>query len=655
MDNKLRSLNHIFTNRVFRIPDYQRGYSWGTAQLEDFWQDLLNIKDHKIHYTGLLTVEAVSYKEALQKEQWQNDLWMIEEDADSTAYYVIDGQQRLTTSIILINEILSKLTEDQSINNKAKSYWVDKFLYQSVGEGYQSYLFGYERDNPSDEYFKTKILNQKSMSADKVAERTLYTSNLTTAKEFFIEHLNSLEFVELEKLFKRLINKFRFNFYEIDDELDVFVTFETMNNRGKPLSNLELLKNRLIYLSTLLETDEVSRQRLRQNINEAWKTVYEYLGRNEKRRMPDDDFLKNHWIMYYKYDRKESNVYAKFLLNKVFTPDRANSGELKAPEIQAYLDSLAKAVKSWFFMHNPELSDYSVETKEWLQKLNRIGMAAFPPLLMAIMMREKEPKVLNFIKAAERFVFLVFRVSQRPSHTKNSDFFRLANQFYKGEEGLTVSEVTSKVATLTDGEWGEGDNYEYYGWCDLDRFKGHIEDLFKRGKGYYGWNSITYFLYEYEQSLESQSGGDTKLFWKSLANRKREDSIEHIFPQTPNKECWEDHYGQFKEKQQRYLLNSLGNLVLLKRKKNSELSNRCFSDKIRYDSKDGERGYFNGSYSEIEIASYDDWTPAEINGRGIQLLKFLEERWGVSFEEWNIEYKEMLQLGFLYNENGDQS
>ena len=492
MDNKLRSLNHIFTNRVFRIPDYQRGYSWGTAQLEDFWQDLLNIKDHKIHYTGLLTVEAVSYKEALQKEQWQNDLWMIEEDADSTAYYVIDGQQRLTTSIILINEILSKLTEDQSINNKAKSYWVDKFLYQSVGEGYQSYLFGYERDNPSDEYFKTKILNQKSMSADKVAERTLYTSNLTTAKEFFIEHLNSLEFVELEKLFKRLINKFRFNFYEIDDELDVFVTFETMNNRGKPLSNLELLKNRLIYLSTLLETDEVSRQRLRQNINEAWKTVYEYLGRNEKRRMPDDDFLKNHWIMYYKYDRKESNVYAKFLLNKVFTPDRANSGELKAPEIQAYLDSLAKAVKSWFFMHNPELSGYSVETKEWLQKLNRIGMAAFPPLLMAIMMREKEPEVLSFIKAAERFVFLVFRVSQRPSHTKNSDFYRLANQFYKGEEGLTVSEVTSKVATLTDGEWGEGDNYEYYGWCDLDRFKGHIEDLFKRGKGYYGWNSITY-------------------------------------------------------------------------------------------------------------------------------------------------------------------
>lgn len=651
MDNKLRSLNNIFGDTVFRIPDYQRGYSWGKSQLEDFWQDLANLKDGKIHYTGLLTVEEVSEKQAVKIEQWHDDLWMIE--SGYKAYYLIDGQQRLTTSIILINEILNCLEVDQVINNKVRAHWVDKFLYQPYGEGYLSYLFGYERDNPSDEYFKTKILGQQSMSADKVPEHTLYTANLSAAKVFFKDSLASLGFDELECLFKRLINKFRFNFYEIDDDLDVFVTFETMNNRGKPLSNLELLKNRLIYLSTLLETDEVSRQRLRRNINEAWKTIYEYLGRNEKRRMPDDDFLKNHWIMYYKYDRKESNVYAKFLLNKVFTPDRVNTGDLKAPEIQDYLDSMAAAVKSWFYMHNPELCHYGDETKEWLQKLNRLGMAAFPPLLMAIMMREKEEQVLSFVKAAERFIFLVFRISQRPSHTKNSDFYRLANRFYKGEEGLSISDVTGKVTTMTDGEWREGEQYEYYGWCDLGRFKSHIEDLSKRDKGYYGWHGITYFLFEYELALESTSGGDTKVNWQIISKRKREDSIEHIYPQTPDETCWQRGFEDYNEKQRKAILHSLGNLVLLKRNKNAELSNRCFDYKKKHKGKKGERGFFNGSYSEIKVASYDHWTPAEINERGILLLKFMEQRWGISFEYWKIEYQELLQLGF-YRDNAEQ-
>lgn len=64
----------------------------------------------------------------------------------------------------------------------------------------------------------------------------------------------------------------------INDEIDVFVTFETMNNRGRPLSSLELLKNRLIYLSTLFK-DNTGKDKLRSNINDAWKTMYEYLGK----------------------------------------------------------------------------------------------------------------------------------------------------------------------------------------------------------------------------------------------------------------------------------------------------------------------------------------------------------------------------------------
>ena len=64
------------------------------------------------------------------------------------------------------------------------------------------------------------------------------------------------------------------------------------------MSHLELLKNRLIYLSTLLDEDDETKGRLRTDINETWKTIYEYLGKNKDNPLDDDDFLFNHWIMY---------------------------------------------------------------------------------------------------------------------------------------------------------------------------------------------------------------------------------------------------------------------------------------------------------------------------------------------------------------------
>ena len=85
------------------------------------------------------------------------------------------------------------------------------------------------------------------------------------------------------QVYDKLTKRFLFNEYIIKDEFDVFVAFETMNNRGKKLSDLELLKNRLIYLTTLYsdeELDAAERRNLRETINDAWKEVYYQLGRN---------------------------------------------------------------------------------------------------------------------------------------------------------------------------------------------------------------------------------------------------------------------------------------------------------------------------------------------------------------------------------------
>ena len=634
-DSKLQSLSEIFNNRIFRIPDFQRGYSWEERQLDDFWEDLQNLHPNKIHYIGLLTVEPINNSDIQNVEKWKDDLWLLKKGM--TAYYVIDGQQRLTTLIILLHEILRTFSEDEGINFGSKSEWTERFLYRSFNQIYKSFVFGYEKDNPSDEFFKTRILEQESSAADKYPE-TLYTANLMFAKEYFAKKLKNLSRERKEEIFDKAVNKLKFNYYEIDDSLDIYVTFETMNNRGKDLSHLELLKNRLIYLSTLLHESDDAKSRLRKDINETWKTVYEYLGKNKENPLDDDVFLFNHWIMYYTYDRSQSDVYADFLLKRKFTAKNVLNGLLTINDIKDYIDSLAKCVKKWYYIYNIEQSDYSERIKEQIQKLDRVGMGAFPPMIMAVFTKEsREDLIWDFLDACERFNFLVFAISHRSSNTQNSNIYRMTREYYMGDTDIVT--ITANIDFLTDGE---DENY-YRGWFDLERFRNHIKELFLKNEkdGFYSWNGLRYFLYEYELFL--QNNANTKVRWEDFSKRSKEDTIEHIFPQSATSEYWKEHFGHLKPSEKRLYLNSLGNLLLLSRSKNSKLQNFDFERKKCLKNKDGKDiGYYNGSYSEIEVSKQTEWTPEQIKERGLLMLQFMEDRWKFRFSDWDINKEDIL-------------
>lgn len=634
-DTKLLSLSEIFNNKIFRIPDFQRGYSWEERQLEDFWEDIQNLSPNKIHYIGLLTVEPIKKDEIINVEKWKDDLWLLKKGM--SAYYVIDGQQRLTTLIILLHEILRTFKDDEGINFGQKSEWIDRFLYRSYNQIYKSFVFGYEKDNPSDEYFKTKILEQDSSAADKYSE-TLYTANLMFAKEYFAKKLKDLSKECKEEIFDKAVNRLKFNYYEIDDSLDVYVTFETMNNRGKDLSHLELLKNRLIYLSTLLHEDDETKERLRKDINETWKTIYEYLGKNKENPLDDDVFLFNHWVMYFTYDRSQSDVYAEFLLKKKFTSKNVLCGNISIEDIKAYIDSLSKCVKQWFYIFNIQYSNFSDKIKGHIHKLERVGWGAFPPMIMAVFTKERNEELIwDFLDACERFNFLVFAVSHRSSNTQNSNLYRKAREYYIGN--LDLETLIHDIDFLTDGE----ENGNYYGWFDLERFRNHINELFSKNdrEGFYSWSGLRYFLYEYELYL--QDNANTKVTWEDFNKRKKEETIEHIYPQSATDIYWKKRFGNLKPTEKRLYLNSLGNLLLLSRSKNSKLQNYDFDKKKCLQSKDGKDiGYYNGSYSEIEVSKRAEWTTKEIIGRGLSMLQFMEERWNFKFKDWGLEKEEIL-------------
>lgn len=620
----LQSLSEVFNNKFFRIPDYQRGYAWGKQQLEDFWDDLMNLKNGKYHYTGLLTVENIEKSEAIQLKLWEDDEWLYEKGFKS--YYVIDGQQRLLTIMILLKVILDKFSDEEEINYTVKKGWAEKYFYQKSAK-YEAFIFGYEKDNPSDEYYRTKILEKKSLNNNNQSEETLYTANLKEAKDFFITKTRGLDKEALQIIAKKLTNGLRFNFYEIDDELDVFVTFETMNNRGKQLSKLELLKNRLIYLSTLLtECEDDDKRQLRRDINETWKTIYHYLGKNKEKLLDDDDFLENHWSMYFTYTRQEAKAFSKFLLNNYFTAnnvlDKDPKNKVGFDEIKEYIGSISECVKQWFFIFNPSYSQYNSEIKMWLEKLNMLRIGSFAPLIMAVLVKDvKDSKIVELLKEVERFIFLVFRVTNRKGNTGNSFFYKVAHDFYYGE--MTINKV---VKEINDFIQCRSNNYGF----DIEEFTNFIDNRFKKQEeGYYNWNGIKYLLYEYELYLKVNARGNLKVSWDDI----KTDSIEHIYPQNPSKNSdWGKIFGRhkFNNKEKYRLLHSLGNLLLLSSPKNAELQGYSFQYKKKHQDKHGNyTGYFNGSYSEIEVAQYDKWTPEEIFERGLNILEFMEVRWRI--------------------------
>lgn len=296
MQTELFTVSKIFTENLFRIPDYQRGYSWSQKQLKDFWNDIEQLEEGKNHYTGVLTLEDVPQ---MEYQKWSEDLWIIEAKKYHP-YYVVDGQQRLTTTIILLQAVIERLKDKERLNYTPKEDIRKRFIYESKDDGIsRSYIFGYDKDNPSYEFLKVMIFQEQS-DIHSLVEETIYTTNLRKAKEFFVEKIKQIKKKsDLEKIYSKITQNLLFNIYTISNDIDVFVAFETMNNRGIPLSHLELLKNRLIFLSTKFKVATSEKSSARKTINESWKTVYHYLGKNENNPLNDDQFLLTHFLLYY--------------------------------------------------------------------------------------------------------------------------------------------------------------------------------------------------------------------------------------------------------------------------------------------------------------------------------------------------------------------
>ena len=198
-------------------------------------------------------------------------------------------------------------------------------------------------------------------------------------------------------------------------------------------------------------------------------------------------------------------------------------------------------------------------------------------------------------------------------------FSRQANRFF--EDDISHGELSGDIRHKTGRFYSQA------------KFQENVERLFNDGTGddigFPEWDYLKYFLFEYEESLRQNR--------ESLANRQT-GTFERVYPKRVDRGgSWNHHYDVYTLDSRTKLCNSLGNLVLLARRRTAQEARfDSFADKKRHPrpgAANEETGYSNGCYSEREVAEFEVWRHKEILERGVKLLGFLAERWDIPLAE----------------------
>ena len=603
------SLQDLFHDRVFRVPSYQRGYAWEEQQVGEFLDDLALLDSSRHHYTGTIVLYQPTHARNV-------------EDNEGTLYAeadVVDGQQRLTTIILLLNEISQALTEYPGSISLAQGI---KKKYVKVTDIDGQPLHKLTLNEDTDPLFRLNVLpeNPKGISGPSVAsgERLLDAKKQISdyLKEPEEGHANREKWLRL--LHGKITNRLQFSLYEVEEEAEVGVIFEVMNDRGKQLTDLEKVKNYLLYAASALRITAENREKLTKTVNQAWADILKQLMAAKLGSAANEDqLLRAHWLM--EYDSQSRKWQGSKSIRGKFDLRKWRHDEL-LEALHVYVQGLRNSCVSFCDAQKPSRDGAFAlfpdttrnEVILWSEKVARIGTTAtFLPLLMAV--RKNWPadaeRYLEILKLCEKFAFRVYRVARYYSSYRQPAMFHLAYRVAHGQ--MDFPEVVSKIKS----DYGSRQSREAF-----DEFANPGSPTSR-----YGWTALRYFLFEYESHLASRRGGPPKVPWKDTDGA---DSIEHILPQFKGDQpYWQERFDEDSHEQ---YVHDIGNLTLTKG--NSSLSNKPFPDKK------GDKGTQGYCYrksllvQENELAEkWDDWTETTIDERRAMLLQWAKCRWHVDF------------------------
>lgn len=512
-NNTYRKL--IGNGLTYRVPRFQRDYSWGEEEWEDLWADLLTTVEggeEPAHYMGYLVLQS----------------------SDEKTFDVIDGQQRLTTLTLLVLAVLKHLQRlidaGQSPEQNGRRLELLRRTYvgtlDPVSLATKSKL---TLNRNSDGYFQ-----QYLVPLQRLPQRRLRLSeqSLRKAFEWFDRHVESYlkaasgdPGTVLAQFVENMSDRLFFTVINVTDELNAYRVFETLNARGVKLSSTDLLKN---YLFSALSREKDSNAQDLDLLEDRWDALVSRLGSED---FPE--FLRVHWLSRGRFVRHAE------LFKKVRTSVTGREA------VFSLLRELDEDVDRYLALQEPANSALSPAAQEWARLLKLFRVRQPYPLLIAAQRTFNASEVEQLLRAC---VILSFR-------------YNVICGLSPGEQEPVFADASKAIAEGTSRSAGDAIRALSRIYPADDVFKSaFVERLFTRGKE----KLARYVLCEFEKN-RSQVPVDFEA--DTL-------SIEHVLPQSPEL-GWE----AFDLQELETMTYRLANMVLIRKSQNGQLGNLPYAAK----------------------------------------------------------------------------
>lgn len=593
----------INDSTVFRIPKYQREYTWGTGEWDAIFND---VSDNDLGY-------------------FLGSYICVDDGSKPNELELIDGQQRFTTIILLLTALYEKLyklkdkmdfEEVTDLVNLRNELAIKKQTYSSDGTKKTEYLqrLILQKQNSNEEDF-AYLLSDKQVISAKIA-KPVYFGLRKIAKAY--RHFGKLIDEEVEVIKKDkpsasevgilfgIVRKFEHAVLvkiEVDTNQDAYMLFESLNHRGVPLSALDLVKNTLI--SQASSDDDAN------NSYEIWKQILNNVGQDDY--AVEERFFRQYYNAFREelnkpYESTDKKYFFGYLATRTTLLDIYE--KMIKKDYRKLLNDLLEKSKVYSLITNnsDEVKQYSPA----LQDLERISGAPSYILLLYIISNQKamglsDDDIDEIIHILITF-FVRRNVTDVPNTRKLTQLFIDIITDSKSSHGKEVVNIIhSKLKSVSAPD---------------DLFESKL-----RGSIYDENPEATRFLL---CSIEAQH--QTKEIYSDLWSRDNSNkyvwTIEHIFPEGENiPQAWVDMIADGdKELAKKYFLDyvhTLGNLTITGY--NQNLSNMPFEQKRDRKSKDKTKyiGYRNGLFLNQSVVNEDKWTVDKIKDRTDMLVKIL--------------------------------
>nr|VFJ60140.1 MAG: Uncharacterized conserved protein, contains ParB-like and HNH nuclease domains [Candidatus Kentron sp. FW] len=504
---------------LYRVPPFQRDYSWTIEEWEDLWQDIFyedSTEERSPHYLGYLVLQSV----------------------DNKHFDIIDGQQRLTTISIgilaalgLIKEMVEK-GEDEERNRKRLDSLQNSYI------GYVDPVSLVSRPKLELNRHNNHFYQKHLVTLDHIPQRGLKPSEHQLRKAFawFRERLINKKLKAaaqpekggeaLAAFIDTLVDKLFFTVITVTDELNAFTVFETLNARGVRLSATDLLKN---YLFSIISDNAPHEMK---DLEERWERLVGQLGSES---FPD--FLRVYWNSLHSLVRKRD----------LFKTIRRRVTDREAAF--ALLRDLEEYAEIYAGLRDPFDKLWDRKEQKSLNELSLFGVRQPLALLLACYKHCERADFTRILRAVAVISFRYNVVCNLPPQDQERLYNEVARKVSDGSH-KTRGDIIAALRKI---------------YPDDNKFKTDFGEKELRTTSSRNRRVARYVLF----ALEKQLSGQDFEFESATYD------IEHILPENPS-ESWASAIAESKQERMIY---RLGNMTPLETGRNRELGNADYETK----------------------------------------------------------------------------